>query len=163
MFRILTLLAAVSLPMCGLAAAKSANSRTIGGEAEIQQFLTSFVRAFDDLDWAKFRSCFDDDASVFYPEFFPRRVEGVRNLQRSWQTVFENIKTKSGKSQAPYMALKPVDVRVQLLNDIAVVTFHLEHGGTAVGRRTLVLRKRGGQWRIVHLHASNVDFEEQGK
>jgi ketosteroid isomerase-like protein len=157
------LLAAVSLPMCGLAAAKSANSRAIGGVAEVQQFLASFVRAFDDLDWTKFRSCFDDDASVFYPEFFPRRVEGVTNLQQSWQRVFENIKTTSGKSQAPYMDLKPVDTRVQLLNDIALVTFHLEHGGTAVGRRTLVLRKSAGQWRIVHLHASNVDFGEQGK
>jgi ketosteroid isomerase-like protein len=163
MFRILTLLAAVSFPVCGLAAGNAANSHKVGDNGEVRQFLTSFIQAFDDLDASKFLSCFDDDASVFYPEFFTRRVEGVTNLQQSWQKVFENIKTKSGKSQAPYMDLKPADIRVQLLNDIAVVTFHLEHGGTAVGRRTLVLRKRGGQWRIVHLHASNVDFGEQGK
>jgi ketosteroid isomerase-like protein len=163
MFRILTLLAAVSFPVCGLGAANAANSHKVGNDREVRQFLTSFIQAFDDLDGTKFLSYFDDDASVFYPEFFPRRVERVTSLQQSWQKVFENIKAKSGKSQAPYMDLKPVDIRVQLLNDIAVVTFHLEHGGTAVGRRTLVLRKGGGHWRIVHLHASNVDFGEQGK
>ena len=159
----MALLAVVSLPICGIGTANATNSHTVENDKEVRQFLTSFVRAFDDLDWAKFRRCFEDDASVFYPELFPRRVEGAANVHQSWQTVFANIKANSGKSQAPYMEVKPADIRVQLLSDIAVVTFHLEHGGTAVGRRTLVLRKSGAQWRIVHLHASNVDFREQGK
>jgi ketosteroid isomerase-like protein len=163
MFRILTLLAVFSFPVCGLGADNAADSHKVGNDREVRQFLASFVQAFDDLDGSEFLSCFDNDASVFYPEFFPRRVEGVTNLQQSWQTVFAKIKANSGKSQAPYMDLKPADIRVQLLSDIAVVTFHLEHGGTAVGRRTLVLRHSGGQWRIIHLHASNVDFGAQGK
>ena len=163
MFRILALMAALSLPVCGLSHANAADSRTARNAREVQQFIASFVRAFDDLDWTRFRSCFDDDASVFYPEFFPRRVEGVTNLQQSWQRVFDNIRVNSGKSQAPYMDLKPTAIRTQILNDVAIVTFHLEHGGNAVGRRTLVLRKNSGRWRIVHLHASNVDFGAQGK
>ena len=156
----MALLTAVSLAICGVGTANAANSRTVGDDTEIREFLATFVRAFDDLDWTKFRTCFDDDATVFYPEFFPRRIEGVTSLQQSWQRVFAKIRASSGKSQAPYMELKPADIRVQLLNNIAVVSFHIEHGGTAVGRRTLVLRKSGGRWRIVHLHASNVDFRE---
>jgi ketosteroid isomerase-like protein len=127
-------------------------------EAEVRQFVASFLRAFDDLDWPTFRSCFDDDASVFYPEFFPRRVQGQKQLDASWRTVFENVRTQSGRSSSPYMDLKPVDTQIRIRDKMAIVTFHLEHGGSAVGRRTLILSKGANGWRIVHLHASNVDF-----
>lgn len=146
-------------PNYGLTVRKPAPSQTTArGEIEVRRFIASFIQAFDNLDWTAFRNCFADDATVFYPEFFPRRVEGVMNLQQGWQKVFQNIKSQSGKTQAPYMDLEPLDTRVQLMDDTAIVTFHLKHGGTGVGRRTLVLRRSAGKWRIVHLHASNVDF-----
>ena len=37
--------------------------------------------------------------------------------------------------------------------DAALATFHLPRD-TALGRRTLVLRRTGAGWKIVHLHAS---------
>lgn len=127
-------------------------------ELQVREFLTFFVQAFDNLDWLKFRSCFAEEASVFYPEFFPRRVQGKIQLDASWRRVFDNIRTQSGKSSGPYMDLRPLDSEIQMVGDVAIVTFHLEHGGNAVGRRTLVLSKGANGWRIVHLHASNVDF-----
>ena len=164
MFRILALLMLVSCPSYELAVAQGAKPQTTGREeTEVLQLIASFIRAFDNLDWTAFRSCFADNATVFYPEFFPRRIAGGMNLQQSWQKVFQNIKSQSGKRRAPYMDLKPIDTRVQLMSDTAIVTFHLDHGGTGVGRRTLVLRKSAGTWRIVHLHASNVDFGSGGK
>ena len=43
--------------------------------------------------------------------------------------------------------------------DLAVASF--EVGSEVVhSRRTLVLRRRGGTWRIVHLHASNLRTPE---
>jgi len=45
-------------------------------------------------------------------------------------------------------------VRVEIAGDAALVTFQLR--GPVLSRRTFVLRRRGGTWRIIHLHASNV-------
>jgi hypothetical protein len=52
--------------------------------------------------------------------------------------------------------IQPQDVVVQRFDNVAVVTFHL---GTdaARGRRTIVLRLVGADWRIAHLHASNLN------
>lgn len=162
MLKIVFLLALLLCPNFGVSSATESRSH-VGDEAQIRLFVATFIRAFDDLDWTKFRACFADDATVFYPEFFPRRVEGATSLDQTWQRVFENIKVQSGKSQAPYMDLKPSGTQVQMLSNAAIVTFHLNHGGTAVGRRTLVLRKGAPGWRIVHLHASNIDFGTKGK
>ena len=47
----------------------------------------------------------------------------------------------------------PRELHVQLYGDVAIASFHLT-GGQEVGRRTLVLRRLGGRWLIVHLHSS---------
>jgi ketosteroid isomerase-like protein len=152
------LLAGCVLCLVGTSSISAGSTRPAqGNDLEVRKFLASFVEAFDNLDWPTFRSCFTADATVFYPEFFPRRVEESQT-DASWHRVFDNIRGQSGKAKAPYMDLKPSDVQIQILADVAIVTFHLEHGGTAVGRRTLVLHKEANGWRIVHLHASNVDF-----
>jgi len=41
------------------------------------------------------------------------------------------------------------------MGDIALVSFHLILTG-ALRRRTFVLRRRDGVWKILHLHASNM-------
>jgi len=53
------------------------------------------------------------------------------------------------------MTLEPRDLEVQMFADAALVTFHLENG-RSLSRRTFVLSKESGLWKIVHLHASNV-------
>jgi hypothetical protein len=49
-----------------------------------------------------------------------------------------------------------------MFGDVAVMTFHLE-GQTAVGRRTIVWRKRRGKWLIAHLQASGVMLPKEEK
>jgi len=58
------------------------------------------------------------------------------------------------------MNMIPVGTKIQLLGNVAVVTFHLK-GEEVVSRRTLVLQKRSGKWLIVHLHASSLSLEKQ--
>ena len=54
------------------------------------------------------------------------------------------------------MELEPKDLEIVVFTDAALATFHLE-GNNRVSRRTFVLAKREGLWKIVHLHASNVE------
>ena len=50
--------------------------------------------------------------------------------------------------------LVPQELLIQIFDDAAVVTFHIERDGV-LRRRTIVFVKKEG-WRIVHLHAFSV-------
>lgn len=125
--------------------------------AEIEQALTVFLTAFDNLDWPAFRACFAPDASVFHPG--PpnlKRIDSPQEFERAWLGVFARIKKNSGRNSPPYMHLSPQDLKIQLLSDdVALVTFHLVDG-TTLSRRTIILKRSSGAWKIVHLHASNL-------
>jgi hypothetical protein len=57
------------------------------------------------------------------------------------------------------MKLEPKDLKITQLKEAAIVTFHLENG-KSLSRRTLVLSKKDGTWKIIHLHPSNVVSSE---
>jgi hypothetical protein len=50
-------------------------------------------------------------------------------------------------------------LRVQTLGDVALITFQTTNPNVT-SRRTFVLRRDGGRWRIVHLHGSNIRAAE---
>jgi ketosteroid isomerase-like protein len=125
-----------------------------GSEVEIRRFLSDFIRAFDNLDWEKFRTAFTDDATVFYPRQIANRANGRTEVEENFKQVFEQI--RAGRSTGPYMDIQPRELQLQLLGDAAIVTFHLDDRPGFINRRTLVLRKTTAGWKIVHLHASEV-------
>ena len=138
------------------APAQESASHAAAAEPEIRQFLAGFMAAFDNLDWEKFRAAFFDDATVFYPRGRANRADGRTEVEAYFTTVFEQI--RAGRIHAPYMDLRPRDLRIKILRsgDTAVVTFHLDDRQGFVNRRTLILEKSPGGWKIVHLHASEV-------
>jgi len=119
-----------------------------------------FIVAFNNLDMPAFLDRFADDATIIHPpsgppRTFPKRVQGKQEIQRTFQVVFDLI--RGGRATPPYQDLQPRDLLIQEYNGLAVVTFHL---GTdaRVGRRTLVFRQVGSDWKIVHLHASTFEL-----
>ena len=123
-------------------------------EIEVRRTLSDFIQAFDNLDWDRFRAAFADDATVFYPRAFPRRADGRAEREQTFQQVFSQI--RAGRTKGPYMDLQPRDLRIQIAGEVAIVTFHLEDRIGFVNRRTIVLQKAAGEWKIIHLHASEV-------
>lgn len=121
---------------------------------EVRQTLTKFLTAFDNLDWEAFRNVFADDATVYFPSQRATRATGRAEVEATFRQVFERI--RATKNAPPYLSLEPVDLDVQFFGDAAVATFHLYDLPDATGRRTVVLEKRAGEWKIVHLHASNI-------
>jgi ketosteroid isomerase-like protein len=123
----------------------------------VEKAFANFIEAFNNLEWERFRQCFSDDATVFNPAIPEvselHRLDGRKQIETVFQGVF--AATKRGKSGPPYLDIRPTELRVQILVNAAIVTFHFNRGGSSFGRRTLVLEKRGGRWLIVHLHASN--------
>ena len=124
-------------------------------DAEVRAALAKFVRAFDNLDWETFRASFADNATVFHPRQFARRAEGRAGVEETFKQVFGRI--KGDKTTPPYMDLQPKDLQIQFAGDeVAFATFHLDDHPGFLNRRTIVLQKISGTWKIIHIHASEV-------
>jgi ketosteroid isomerase-like protein len=125
-------------------------SEELSPEATLQ----AFIRAFDNLDWERFRGFFADDATVFYPRGVASRAHGRAEFEADFQQVFKQI--RGSRNQPPYMDLQPHDLHIQRFGDVAIATFHLEDLPGVLNRRTIVLHWVGDCWKIVHIHASEV-------
>ena len=138
------------LAQCLAAESNQLHSRPAGRTPDA--VLQDFILAFDNLEWDRFRSFFADDATVFYPRGFAERASGRPQFEASFRQVFDQI--RAGRTQPPYMHLQPRDLKIQSYGEIAIATFHLDDRPGVLNRRTIVLRRMKGQWKIVHLHAS---------
>jgi ketosteroid isomerase-like protein len=125
--------------------------------ASVEEALSAFLTAFDNLDWQAFRTYFSSTATVFHPAAPNiKLIYSPEQFEKAWLGVFERIKKSSGRTSPPYMSLNPLNLRVEKLSeDVALVTFHLVDGST-VNRRTLIFKREPNGWRIVHIHASNI-------
>jgi uncharacterized protein (TIGR02246 family) len=135
---------------------REGNDQTADRQA-VQELMSGFLKAFEDLDMPRFIDCFTDRATVFFPTPEPpERFEGKKAIESHFQQVFDAIRKSSGATGPPFHHLVPEDLLIQILNPhAAVVSFHLRNS-ERIARRTFVLTKEAGRWRIAHLHASNV-------
>ncbi|MGB4771693.1 MAG: nuclear transport factor 2 family protein [Chitinophagaceae bacterium] len=114
----------------------------------------NFVTAFNKFDWPTFRASFTDDATIFYPFWDrARRVQGRQDFETVWLNIFPEFADKNNKDT---LQINPKDIHIQMYGSTAILSFHLGDGQTALSRRTLVMLKQSGSWRIAHLHASSV-------
>ncbi len=130
-------------------------------EQEVGAVLDGFLRAFENGDIESMEAAFAEDALTFPRSIMAtdldmdidvrdyRRVTGIDPQMRA---LIDRLKAE-GRTP-PYLSLDPQDLDIRVYGDAAVATFHLT--GARLGRRTFVLAKLDGEWKIVHLHASNV-------
>ena len=127
--------------------------------ASIQTVVDAFMEALDTADIEKFSALFAPDATAFFP-LAPlyTRLENKDQITKVFTVFFASV--RKGKTGPRFMNLVPQGQRVQLYGDTAVVTFHFE-GPDLIARRTLVLRREGGNWLIVHMHASGLEVSKE--
>ena len=126
--------------------------------AQVTAAVDHFLTAFNNLDWPAFQECFAQDATLFNPDIpdapSVHRLSGRPAIEDSFRRVFEA--TRKSASGPPYMHIVPQGLVVQGFGKVAVVTFEFSRAANSFGRRTIVFEERGGQWLIVHIHASNI-------
>ena len=125
---------------------------------EASSALLAFLHAFENCDLSAMEAAFAPDAT-FFDRVAPDATEELAHYRRGqgmppgMRALAESLpRTSPGP---PYHHVTPVDLLIQGSADVAVCSFHLE-GGDTLGRRTVVLVRREGGWRILHIHASNV-------
>jgi ketosteroid isomerase-like protein len=112
--------------------------------------LDCFLGAFSRLDLDAMLVCFAPQATAFFPVEHQRtRLDDMAAIAAAFAAVLAQLRTK----RATGLPLVAENLIVQEWDDTAVATFHLR--GEHLSRRTLVLQRSAGEWRIVHLHASN--------
>jgi ketosteroid isomerase-like protein len=126
-------------------------------EPDPMQPVSGFVHALENADIDALLAVFADDATVFMPmPAIPRRLEGKPAIRDAFAVAFKDL--LASEKKPPYFHLEPRDVQTKTFGDVALVTFHLGSATrqSSFSRRTFLLAKQDGRWRIVHLHASNV-------
>ena len=144
----------------------NSEGQKIDEEKEVMAALDKFLRAFENGDFETMEASMTDDAYIFPRAIMSNDSKGpidnanymrINGLDPQMKHVINSLH-ESGK-QPPYMKLEPKDLRITMLKDAAIVTFHLVNG-KSLSRRTLVLSKYAGIWKIIHLHPSNVVSSE---
>lgn len=133
-------------------------------QASAEAALHAAMRTLENCDLAAMEAAFAPDAVTFDRVLATaegsgpldlaayRRQPGLPNGLRQLAEVLPRLRPGG----PPYQKLEPLDLMVQVSGDMALCTFHLESRRDGLGRRTIVLIRRDGDWRILHLHASNV-------
>lgn len=124
---------------------------TTASHERVEDVVAKFTAAFNRLSVDELRPLLAEDATAFLPmPQFGARVDGREAILGALGPLFEAERQRTGS-----MSLVAKNVSVQRAGNAAMVTFDV---GTAAvfSRRTLVLKRTGGRWVIVHLHASNV-------
>lgn len=139
-------------------------SRLAAADDSPEQATRAFLRAFDRLEWDQFRSYFADDMTMFFPfAQTPSRVDGREAIEKVFDAFFRAKRQQLADAGLPMtQGLNPRDMKVQLAGtEAAVVTFHLG-ADTSPSRRSLVLLRTAGKWKIIHWHASNTGTAASG-
>ena len=127
-------------------------------QKDVERAFNHFIAAFNNLDWDAFRSALADDVTVFNPDIpeVPNldRLDGRHQVAEDFKAVFAALRKQS--NGPPYLHIVPKNVRIQMLGESAIVTFQIDREGNSFSRRTLVFHRDSRDWKIVHIHASNV-------
>lgn len=127
-------------------------------EERLHDANNQFLVAFRNLDWPAFITAFAKQASVFFPfDDQPRRATGIGEITAIFLPFFTSVRQQ--RPGPPYLQLEPVDLQVTIVDKSALITFHLHDPGVLC-RRTILWIDEGKQWRILHLHASNIAQSE---
>jgi ketosteroid isomerase-like protein len=122
--------------------------------ASAQQAAEAFLDAFNALDAVRLEQFFADDVTMFFPSGpFPKeRVAGKTPVAAAFARLFEAARSRG----TTRLNISPLDLQVQDYGGFAAVSFHLRGNGN-IGRRSILLRRKGGDWKIVHFHASALE------
>ncbi|MFT3727615.1 MAG: nuclear transport factor 2 family protein [Terricaulis sp.] len=142
-----------------LGAGATAACAATPASADARETLLAFLRAFENCDLPAMEAAFAPDATHFdraLPQAGGNDLSAFKRGQGmppGMRHIAEALpRTSPGP---PYHHVVAEDLLVQGSDEVAVCSFHLT-SADSLGRRTVVLARRAGHWKIIHLHASNV-------
>jgi ketosteroid isomerase-like protein len=137
---------------------------TQNAESSAEAALMAFLRSFADCDLPAMDAAFAPDATSFdavsagtsAPLSSREALKRAPGMPAKMRQIAQALPTE--RPGPPYHRPDLIqDLLVQVTGDLALCTFHFDNPDR-LGRRTIVLVRRNGEWRILHIHASNQQF-----
>ncbi len=115
--------------------------------ATLNQFLEAVMSQKHD----RIMAFFNDDAHMFSPlGTYAARLDGRAAIGKQFESIMEAIKSQPGGA----LKIEPQDIDArELAPNAALITFHLRLPGP-LHRRSFIMTRGAGGWRIAHIHAS---------
>lgn len=128
-----------------------------GESARVQAVVKRMLDAIDHGEAGVLEGLWEAECSMFFPFLnSPRLARGRAAVLERFTTLFRKFQT-AGKSK-PYFGFQLQEMHVELLGDAALCTLSYSLRGV-LARRSFVLVRSGGDWRIKHVHGSNSQLE----
>ena len=122
---------------------------------DIELALSNFLDALSKGEKDRFESMFTENNTVFSP--FPWATKRS-TVQDSFAQLFEMLSARPpGQSGG---GLQPEDLAINVFDNVALITFHLNNNPNTLGRRTVIMVKEMDSWKVQHLHASSSQLPE---
>jgi hypothetical protein len=162
MMRFVPLVLLVSVLLPGGLVLNSRGATQSEPDADPAGVVHALIHSLNTADAGALLELFAADATLYGPfAYSPARLMGKEKIRGLFEPLFSRLRDSA---EGPdYMRLKPHDVHVQRLGDVAVASFHLgplpDHPlerPYSFSRRTLVLQRSDDRWHIIHFHASNI-------
>lgn len=147
------LVSAVALCAALIIGCQSARSTPEGDEAAIRKVLDQQMKEWNAGNLAGFMETYDRSTQT--------RFASGGAVQRGWQSVFDRYQSRYPNRAAMGRTIFS-DLEIEKLGPDSAMAFgqwrlEREQGDQPQGVFTLILRRRAGEWRIVHDHTSVAD------
>ena len=124
-------------------------------EAELAALWRRFLGAIETGDALTIGDCVAEDSRLFLP--LPNTQAGLRGREAIVARFTRLFGAQRATPAAPRQAAITItNFECRVLGDGVVLAESMLDFGTEWGRRSIVFRRDAGQWRILHLHGSNV-------
>lgn len=121
----------------------------VANVTSVREAMNGFMEALNALDVDRMSTFFADDITAFVPTAQADRINGKPAVVEVFRQFVETTRKTTSR-----LEIVPEDLEVDADDKTALVTFNVRSAGSVL-RRTFVFRHQGGQWLIVHFHASN--------
>lgn len=142
--------------------APAVHAQTTADEERALATVRTFIQANETANLDLIVSTFAEEATAFMPGGdAPYRLTGKPQIRAGFAALF--------KGRTGPITITPAAVNAQMFGDMAIVTAHLRPipptpitERISFARRTFVVRRVSDTWLIVHLHASNFQWDPPG-
>lgn len=126
-------------------------------DTELRAVVQRFLDAIDRADLEALAPLWCEDASMYFPFANSQDlVRGRKDVLARFERMFADLRARN-PGPPPYIRFRTEAFECLALDARHALVYAMLAFANQRGRRTLVFRRDADEWRLLHVHASNMD------